>query len=336
MISFFRSLIRSYFNPGSIVLRYGRASKQDPGIWPGSVSAKNLEMHLEVLAGEWKPVSLRRLVDDLKAGKLRNKSVALCFDSGYADDYDLVRPILEKLNIPAVFFIDPELSAPDQLFWYDELERLILFSRHLPPIVRVSVAGEKIEFEVARETVLTDNIKKQYGGWTISDKPVNLRTELFQMLFKKMVNLDSPERRAILTQIQAQSSIVQRDKSLYKRMDQSQIEEIGRNRLFEIGLKSSWTPGHTIPMDILLKREKETLEKFINHPVQFVAFNGGEPGPAGKKDIDSLGFTAAILRSASNLKKGDDPLETGSFTGADYNLYAFRRNLKKWKSQQSI
>lgn len=84
--------------------------------WQLSVSPQHFEEHLQVLK-QYKIVALPELVN-----KVPRQGIAISFDDGYIDNYTTAKPLLEKYNLPATFFItNNNIESPAE-FWWDELE----------------------------------------------------------------------------------------------------------------------------------------------------------------------------------------------------------------------
>jgi peptidoglycan/xylan/chitin deacetylase (PgdA/CDA1 family) len=67
-------------------------------------------------------VPLERALGDLNAGRpLPPRAVALSFDDGYRDTLDLAVPILERLRLPATFFLVPGLLSGEVSAWWEHL-----------------------------------------------------------------------------------------------------------------------------------------------------------------------------------------------------------------------
>ncbi|GGS83025.1 hypothetical protein GCM10010156_47110 [Planobispora rosea] len=65
-------------------------------------------------------VPLERALDALHAGEpLPPRAVALCWDDGYRDNLELAVPVLEKLELPATFFLVPGLLSGDDRAWWE-------------------------------------------------------------------------------------------------------------------------------------------------------------------------------------------------------------------------
>lgn len=86
--------------------------------WQLSVSPQNFEEHLQVLK-KYKVTDLASLVNEIP----RN-GIAISFDDGYIDNYTVARPLLEKYDMPATFFITNGSVGKQTEFWWDELEHI--------------------------------------------------------------------------------------------------------------------------------------------------------------------------------------------------------------------
>jgi peptidoglycan/xylan/chitin deacetylase (PgdA/CDA1 family) len=75
--------------------------------------------HLKELATV---VPLAPAMEALRAGRpLPPRAVALTFDDGYEDNLRLAVPLLEKLRLPATFFLAPGLLSGDVRAWWEIL-----------------------------------------------------------------------------------------------------------------------------------------------------------------------------------------------------------------------
>jgi len=64
-------------------------------------------------------VPLVALVDRLERGAPLNRHLAITFDDGYRDNFENARPILERLELPATFFIVSRWMETDTWPWWD-------------------------------------------------------------------------------------------------------------------------------------------------------------------------------------------------------------------------
>ncbi len=77
---------------------------------------------MELLAREFVPISLDDLLSALANGRpLRPRSVVVTFDDGYADNLEVATPILNRVGVPATFYITVNCVESDTLPWPSRL-----------------------------------------------------------------------------------------------------------------------------------------------------------------------------------------------------------------------
>lgn len=108
---------------GGLILLYHRIASAEADPFRLSVSPDHFGEHLRALREAGRPVRLHELVDDLKAGALRPRSVAVTFDDGYSDNLHTALPLLAGADIPATVFA--VAGGPGEEFWWDRLARLL-------------------------------------------------------------------------------------------------------------------------------------------------------------------------------------------------------------------
>jgi peptidoglycan/xylan/chitin deacetylase (PgdA/CDA1 family) len=70
-----------------------------------TVGAAAFERHCRFFKRHFQVVPLRELVHRLAHGHSIDRHLAITFDDGYRDNFDNARPVLEKLALPATFFV---------------------------------------------------------------------------------------------------------------------------------------------------------------------------------------------------------------------------------------
>jgi peptidoglycan/xylan/chitin deacetylase (PgdA/CDA1 family) len=79
----------------------------------------SFEHHMEMLARRYSPVSIEDVAQFAKSGRrLPPRAVAVTFDDGFADNYEIALPILSRYGIPATFYIMVDAVANGILPWY--------------------------------------------------------------------------------------------------------------------------------------------------------------------------------------------------------------------------
>ena len=82
----------------------------------------SFENHMQTLARRFCPVSVRDVAEFAGSGrKLPPRAVAVTFDDGFADNYEVALPILDRYGIPATFYIMVDGVENGRLPWYCRL-----------------------------------------------------------------------------------------------------------------------------------------------------------------------------------------------------------------------
>ena len=85
-------------------------------------SRKTFQAQMELLARDFEPVNLPRICEFLQGGReLPVRAVAITFDDGYADNYEVAMPILNRLGIPAAFYVTVDCIESRKLPWPSRL-----------------------------------------------------------------------------------------------------------------------------------------------------------------------------------------------------------------------
>jgi peptidoglycan/xylan/chitin deacetylase (PgdA/CDA1 family) len=105
-----------------MVLLYHRIAdvKSDPRMI--CVKPDNFEAHIKYLKENYRPMRLTELSDAIKEKKIPHRAVVITFDDGYADNFTIAKPILEKYHVPATVFVATDMITNNHDFWWDEIE----------------------------------------------------------------------------------------------------------------------------------------------------------------------------------------------------------------------
>jgi peptidoglycan/xylan/chitin deacetylase (PgdA/CDA1 family) len=84
-----------------------------------TISARMFERHCRFFRRHFRVVPLRGIVEKLERGQRLNQELAITFDDGYRDNFEIAAPVLEKLSLPATFFIVTQMMGTDDVPWWD-------------------------------------------------------------------------------------------------------------------------------------------------------------------------------------------------------------------------
>ncbi len=223
---------------------------------------------------------------------LSNRGVAITFDDGYRDNYELAYPVLRAHDAPAIFFLCPGLIDSATLGWWDLIPYFVKQSAK----PAITIRGEAFQLrERRRDTIeaLQDRMKLRPDAETAS-----LLEELSQAC-----EVARPEQ-----ELQGQQF-----------MTWDQAREVSRNGI-SIG---SHTHTHRVLARLdeesqrwELRESKVALEKHLGQAVNTIAYPVGRYG----------NFTSATMRIAAECGyKGAFSFRTGGNAPAEMHSYNIRR-----------
>ena len=86
----------------------------------GEQAERGFESQMKSLARAANVIPLHEALSRLSAGQsLPRRAVAITFDDGYRDNLTLALPLLERLGLPATFFLVPELLSGNVDAWWE-------------------------------------------------------------------------------------------------------------------------------------------------------------------------------------------------------------------------
>ena len=115
--------IASQLSPASAVILSYHSIVEEPRLTDQilgiSQSRSNFEAHMKTVAQQFSPVTVEEVADFAKTGRqLPPRALAVTFDDGFADNYEVALPILHHYGIPATFYIMVNAVTSGFLPWY--------------------------------------------------------------------------------------------------------------------------------------------------------------------------------------------------------------------------
>jgi peptidoglycan/xylan/chitin deacetylase (PgdA/CDA1 family) len=91
----------------------------DPDV--ADASPEQFRRHLETLLRIGTPISMAELLRGLDGAPLPPNPLMITFDDGYRSCHDVALPILERLGVPATFFIATSFVTQRRLYWWERI-----------------------------------------------------------------------------------------------------------------------------------------------------------------------------------------------------------------------
>lgn len=141
---------------GVAVLRYHSVAERpdnfSESIGTGIIHSANIfKSQMELLARKYNPVSLDEILSFLDGGRnLPPHAVAVTFDDGFADNYEIAKPILDQYGIPAAFYIAVSSIESPLPPWYIRLRHAFY----------TSTESSWLDQGSEQQYLLTDNVSR--------------------------------------------------------------------------------------------------------------------------------------------------------------------------------
>lgn len=102
----------------AVVVMFHRVHETD-GSDSLTVDTAAFERYCRFFRRHFNVVPLRDLVRMLERGSRPRHALAITFDDGYRDNFEYAAPVLEKLSLPATFFVVTQWMGTDIVPWWD-------------------------------------------------------------------------------------------------------------------------------------------------------------------------------------------------------------------------
>lgn len=318
LISILRFLGRDYVK----ILLYHSVSENENCFIRGSdiwVSALTFSDHLNYIKRHYNVISLRKLVDSLKRGKIPPRSVVLTFDDGFADNFSFAYPYLKKYKIPATIFLVTDCIDKRRYIWIQELYCLI------------NTCGAENVIEALKS--LLDSSKND----RLTNRPAS-NTNPRQGIEKFMTYaVEKKERDEILTKLFRAFGISRKKISLENNifLNWRQVKQMRRSGIHFGNHGESHTSLSAIPLDEQLKEianSKKMIVDKIN--TDFVPFSypfgqANDFTPATKEMIESTGHSCIVTSMPTLNNAQTSPYELGRIPIQNIPVYQLAFELEK-------
>ena len=326
--------LEKLFTGKAIILMYHSISEPDIDPWELSVSPSNFEQQLQILQNSFKVSSVSDIALSLQKGRLKNKTVALTFDDGYRNNFQIAAPLLEKYNVPATFFITNKLGE-EKMYWWDSLANLILRTSVLPADFEITIREKTINYSIGEESVLNEYLEQLHRKWVATDPPPTKRSELFYKLWELMQPLPPDEIEQILQLVKNWTGTTQTvlfpDTSLVK---EEELKKMANHRLIDIGIH---TVNHIAlgyhsaqVQETEIFQNKNLLEQIINRQITTIAYPYGEYNDTTLNIVKNTGLRAGVTVEYNVVNNYANPFKLGRFQVKNWNAMQFEEKLLKW------
>jgi peptidoglycan/xylan/chitin deacetylase (PgdA/CDA1 family) len=224
---------------------------------------------------------------------VREPSVVVTFDDGYADNAKQALPILEELEIPATLFVSSGTIDTRREFWWDELERVILL-----------LEGNHAPFE----------LKDLRYGRTWAVNSIAQREILYRDLHALISKVRPERREEWLGQLRSWAGLDHTGREANRPLTSKELETLAASRWTTIGAHSV---THT-PLSVLSEEEqrheilasKGKLEQLIGGEIKVFSYPFGRKVDYNRTSVNicrEAGFQKAAANFPGQAHRWTDP-----------------------------
>jgi Predicted xylanase/chitin deacetylase len=287
--------VRRWGLPRALILLYHRVGDVHPDPHSLMVSARHFQEQLDVLCAQARPMHLTELVQRMAEGTLPDRSVAVTFDDGYADNLTLARPLLQRYSVPASVFVATGTLTGQREFWWDELAQMLLSPGTLPSRLVFHIRRQMSEWAVGASEYSVEAFNR-HRSWKVSDEwTPSRRHDLYRSLCVQLRPLPDQEREAVLREIRMQTGTPAAVRPSHRTLRPEELIELTDGGLVDVGAHSVTHPVlGGLPQSAQeheIRHSKQRLEEILGRQVKSFTYPHG-----GLFDFSST--TVAAVRDA--------------------------------------
>jgi peptidoglycan/xylan/chitin deacetylase (PgdA/CDA1 family) len=287
------------------ILIFHRVLPQVDPLFPQEMDAQRFHTLCTWLAGWFNVLPLDEAVRRLKDGSLPKRALAITFDDGYADNFEVAMPILKRHGLCATFFIATGFLDGGRMWNDTVIESVRLTKLNTLPVQQLGVPG-------LAEMAVRSVAEKQ---------------EAIARIIRAIKYLPVPQRLTLTQELAALAKVTPPTNLM---MTGHQVRAMRRAGM-QIG-------AHTVSHPILatlgdveardeIQRGKHHLEDLLDEPVTLFAYPNGKPGedysPQSVEIVKDLGFEAAVSTAWGASNAQTDHFQIPRFTPWDLNPWRF-------------
>lgn len=313
---------------------YHRVTHPGPDPWGLRVTPAHLAGHFEVLQQRARSLRLRDLIPALQRGAVPPQTVVVTFDDGYADNLENARPLMERYDIPATFFLVSGNLASGDPFWWDEVERVFLYPGTLPTRLSLEIAGVVQEWDLGEASHYPEEVAILHNGWRAGQSAPSTRQSVYYSVWDMLRPLAAGPRRAAIEQLVSWAGSRAAGRHEARLLSPSEARSLGGSDLVEIGAHSVTHPMlDTLPparQQLEIEQSKANLEEMIGEPVTSFAYPHGAHTAETAALVRNAGYHCACSTVAAAVRPGTDPYRLPRMHVEDWDGEGFARRLSSW------
>jgi peptidoglycan/xylan/chitin deacetylase (PgdA/CDA1 family) len=298
--------------PRAAILCYHRVAALRPDVHHLCMPPERFTAQMELLAERFRPVPLAQLAAEAAAGELRPGTVAVTFDDGYLDNFEIASPVAAELGVPVTFFVSGMPAEQECEGWWDTAERILLGEARIP---------ERLELELPDDTLRLP---------TRSDEQ---RRAALHALHGRLLHADPERIEQLIAALVDWSGLDLAPRHSHRLMTAPELVELaGRpgHAIGAHGVHHLLLPSHDWATKAReLGGSKAALEQLLDAPVELLAYPYGGCDVETTEVAGELGFTVACTVEPDPVHADSDPLRLPRIELRDEDVERLRLRLEQ-------
>ncbi|MEW5770609.1 MAG: polysaccharide deacetylase family protein [Pseudomonadota bacterium] len=276
------------------ILIYHRVQAETDPIFPNEATVASFDAQMAAVKAVFNVLPLPEAIARLKAGTLPARAACITFDDGYADNYRLALPILQKHGLHATFFIATAYLNGGRMFNDTVIEAIR------------RAKGDSIDLEdmgLGRHDVSTPEAKARAIGHIlpiVKYQSLDQREQTVAELARRVTDAALPDDLMMTTEE-------------LKALHGAGMEIGGHTNRHPIlaGLDDAATAAE-------IQAGKDWLEATLGARVRVFAYPNGRPGQDYRREqariVETLGLEGAVSTQWGVSTRATDPYQLARFT----------------------
>jgi peptidoglycan/xylan/chitin deacetylase (PgdA/CDA1 family) len=331
-----------HLHSAALVLLYHRVTDVALDSWLLSVSVENFAAQMRTLRHEAKVVRLHDVIDAATAPSAVPR-IAITFDDGYADNLYNALPVLQKHALPATFFACVGPIADQAEYWWDTLERILLWPSTLPQQLDITIQGGVWHFDLADSATYSEATFQKYVAWRAWEPPPTPRHALYVAAWEQLRQLDSESRTRVLNELRNWANLAPDDSPSHRALRPSELRRLSASALADIG---AHTVTHPSLATLSVARQKEEiegsrrwLEQLVPCEVSSFSYPFGKPADYTSETVELVRNSGCVL-ACSNIPapvtRMSDPLQLPRMHVCNWTGEEFANQVRHWLGPAGI
>ena len=273
------------------ILMYHRVGLTTPDASGLSVTPADFRAQMQYVKEHCVPMPLHDLVAAATNDALPNRAVAVTFDDGYPEMLGEVGPALDRLQVPATYFVTTGLLDRAEEFWWDVVDRVFLETDPLPLSLNIEIGGRLVSVD----TATLDERRRAHHA---------VKEEIYRLTFE--------EREAALTQLRKWTGLPLSPRSDRVPLDRQGLARLGSIRGITLGAHTVhhlWLPAQSRAVQVReVLDNKHALEAIIDREVSAFSYPFGANDETTLAVVGASGFRVAVTSTAGIVQPGVNAL----------------------------